>query len=186
MTFEFSLPLYLFFFLRPLICSCAPHPWQQRKKRWQTLLFLPWEVFWDGPEPQITVTHRPNLPGELNRWPKVWCDKYEPKFETYRTVQHFWKRFQLQPRASEPWFVDTWLCHYCLLAADVPKSTHIWPPCLQYVSLSMWPLNLWPFDLSGQPFCVWQSFFTRACNGKDVLFEHQSDLSRAQSLTTSS
>lgn len=102
-----------------------------------------------------------------NLWPKIWLDEYDPKFETFRTIQHFWKRFQLQPRACELWFVDTWLWHLCLLAADVPKSTHIWPPCLQYVSLSMWPLNLWPFDLSGQPFWVWQSFFTRACYGKD-------------------
>lgn len=103
----------------------------------------------------------------LNLWPKIWFDEYNPKFETFHTIQHFWKRFQLQPRARELWFVDTWLWHFCLLAADVLKSTHIWPPCLQYVFLSMWPLNLWPFDLSGQSFWVWLSFFTRAYYGKD-------------------
>jgi len=43
----------------------------------------------------------------LNLWPKIAFDEYNPKFETFHTIQRFWKRFQLQPTASELWFVDT-------------------------------------------------------------------------------
>lgn len=83
-----------------------------------------------------------------NRWPKIWCDKYEPKFETCRTVQHFWKRFQLQPRASERAVVCGYLTVPLLFACRWHAEIHTYLTSLLTIRLSIHvtpePVTFWP------------------------------------------